>query len=452
MPGLEDLLQNPYLLAGVNAYLSAIQTPRLAGRGAMLARGGLAGLNTLMAMPYYQAQTQQAQAKAGQLKAQQDVLSQIADPKERAAATLAPREWAKGQVGTDLAANERAANTFQALAEQYKGTPQEGMYRALEAQYRGLKGKAAAGVTQGVLLDPGRQLSVQVTQEKLKAMPAAESRAEKKLTIEEERAKREQEKFEWEKTHPKGSKPPLPGYENLTPFQAQQAAKLRDGFQKEIGPWQGIEKMNEMGQATDPKNAQDVTELAVNFVRMANSFNPAASKGRMTQSELDMVTKARSTPEAFTNLWQRAWETGSLMTGEQITRLKTVMQRMADIAKGQQEEVRGRYQSNAQAYGVPEDLIFGAGAAVGVPLGAPPSAEAGSSIRVVPPPGKGEPVVYDTQQFYDDAVRKNPAMKGWKTYREAPTAAVPTEPSAAPVKSKNYSEMSDDELLQELAK
>lgn len=86
MPGfgdfLQDTVQNPLVMAGLNAYLNAIQTPRLAGWGSALAHGGQAGLRTLLTMPYIQAQTRQAQMKANQAQAMEDLFKTLPETEQ----------------------------------------------------------------------------------------------------------------------------------------------------------------------------------------------------------------------------------------------------------------------------------------------------------------------------------------------------------------------------------
>lgn len=62
--GLTTALANPYVQAGLQAGLSALSAPPGTSRLGAIARGGIAGLNTIIQAPYLKAQTQRAQADA----------------------------------------------------------------------------------------------------------------------------------------------------------------------------------------------------------------------------------------------------------------------------------------------------------------------------------------------------------------------------------------------------
>ncbi len=213
--GLDDILGNPYIMGGLNAYLTAITTPRRAGWGTALARGGLGGLQTMMQMPYLQAQTKQAQAKAAQMGAAQEAIKSLPTA-DQPWAQMAPGAAATAHFkggGTGAADNAQAAAVYAQLAEQAKGTPQEATFRILSESYAKLgTGKMPAGVASGVLAMPGQNLTQTHQAQQIEAFPAeqqrqekADTRADTSLGLQEHTAKLQQqaadradERFRWE--------------------------------------------------------------------------------------------------------------------------------------------------------------------------------------------------------------------------------------------------------------
>lgn len=171
-----------------------------------------------------------------------------------------------------------------------------------------------------------------------------------------------------------GRTPALPGFPDLSNFQASQAAKLRDAYGKETGAQQGIQQMNALAQKVDPTNPEDVNNLLITFTRAANSFDPSAAKGRFTQAEVNMMQKARSAPDALSSWWSRMVGGVPLSRG-QIDEMKGVLQKMSETAQEQQGTIRDTYQAHAQSLGIPEELVFGqgAGAAPAMPAAKPPN-------------------------------------------------------------------------------
>lgn len=115
---LGGMLQNPYVNAALSAYMTAIGNPGYT-KSQTLARGGLAGLQSLLVQPYYQAQLKSAQAKTAldqnKLQTAQSIQQGIGQlpQDQQLAAQVDPKGYVKGLATTK--ANAAIANQVRQL-------------------------------------------------------------------------------------------------------------------------------------------------------------------------------------------------------------------------------------------------------------------------------------------------------------------------------------------------
>ena len=159
-----------------------------------------------------------------------------------------------------------------------------------------------------------------------------------------------------------GTPPALPSNPELSTFQANQAAKLRDAYTKDVKVWQGIQEMSKLAQAVDTTNPNDVHDLIITMVRAANSFDPSAAKGRMTDTELNFIKTARNGPEALQSWWNKHFGTGAEVTNDQVKRIQATLKRMGDVAASTQQKIQSDYAQKVAPYGIPPELVFGGSA------------------------------------------------------------------------------------------